>query len=311
MNNERPGGRGARLAPAVVSAGVVTRQLQHVWELSRPWALVSIVGLVASVQIAVSGGSLRWTYLLLSSVGVACAVFGGFAVNDFFDRSIDKTAHRERPIPSGRMKARTVLCLALLAFVASGTVFWFLGGTARVVGMSAIILLLAYTPFKNAFGLLGNIAVSFIVALAVVYGILTGRSSSAVDSSFLLVAASAFFGLLSREFAKDVEDMDSDRAGGRRRTIPLLRGPTTAFQFSAAALTVALLLLLTFLLMGERYLGLFLALPLAGYGAFVVVKLLKATPTPDGAKPLVLHLKIGFLLTLVVLIASFYDRALW
>jgi geranylgeranylglycerol-phosphate geranylgeranyltransferase len=287
----------------------VTRQLRHIWELSRPWALLTTVGLVASVQMAVSGGSLGWNYYLLSSIGVACAVFWGFAINDFFDRDLDKDVHPERLIPTRRLEAWAVCALAAAALVVSALIFARLGDEAATVGISALIFLFAYTPLKNMYGFLGNITVSLIVALGVVYGVLTGRSSSAVESSFVVLAACAFFALLSREFVKDIEDMAMDRKHGRRKTIPLLRGPAAAFRFSAASLTVALLLLLIFLLMGERYLGLLLALPVLGYGAVVVAKLLNATP--DQARPLARLLKFGFIFTLLVLIASYYDRALW
>jgi geranylgeranylglycerol-phosphate geranylgeranyltransferase len=277
----------------------VAHQLRHMYDASRLWAVTVAVAFVALVQITVSDGETRWHYLLLSSVGVACAVFGGYAVNDYFDRDLDKAVHPERLIPAGRMGARSVLGLAFVAFGAAVVFFSLLSLTALVVGMSVILLLIVYTPLKNVYGPLGNVVFSSIAASSVVYGFLTGTSSS-VEGSFFLLAAAVFCALLSLEFVRDIEDMDGER--GLRRTLPLLFGPTAAFRLAAACLTTALLLLLAFFLRGGPT-GLLLPLPIVVYEAALAAVLFNATAPL--ATPLVRLLKIGFTITLLLLVVSY------
>ena len=76
---------------------------------------MGIVGVtVASFMAAGTDMVDQWLNLLISAVVVFMFICGGNALNDYIDFEIDKTAHPERPIPSGRMERRTALHIALL-----------------------------------------------------------------------------------------------------------------------------------------------------------------------------------------------------
>jgi len=284
-----------------IGAGEVDRRLRYLHDLCRPWALTVIVALVGIVQIVVSDGAPRWGYVLLSSLAIGCVVLGGFAINDYLDRGLDRVAHPNRLIPSGRMEPRAMLLFAVSVFLAALAFFAMLDARALIIGMLAILLLVAYTPLKNYYGPLGNVTISAIVALAVVYGFLTGRPSP-VEAPLLLLAGGAFFALLSQESVKDVEDMEGER--GFRRSIPLLWGTTAAFRLAALFLAIATLLFLGSSLLENRASGWIVTIPLTGYAMALVPMLFKATR--DQATLLVRLLKVGFTATLALLLFVYW-----
>jgi 4-hydroxybenzoate polyprenyltransferase len=275
----------------------VAQRLAYVRELCRPWALTVTVVLVALVQIAVSDGAPRWGYILLSSLAIGCVVLGGFALNDYVDRDLDRAAHPDRLIPTGRMKPRAMLGFALATFSAALALFLMLDVTALMIGALLIVLLAVYTPVKNRYGPLGNVTISAIAALAVVYAVVTGRPS-AFHASLLLLAGGVFFALLSQESVKDIEDMGGERH--LRRTIPLLWGPTTAFRLAALFLAIATLLLLGSSLLQNGVLGSVAAMFVVAYGLVLASMLFRATP--DQATPMVRLIKIGFTATLALIV---------
>ena len=68
-------------------------------------AVMGIVGVtVASFMAAGTDMVDQWLNLLISAVVVFMFICGGNSLNDYIDFEIDKTAHPERPIPSGRME---------------------------------------------------------------------------------------------------------------------------------------------------------------------------------------------------------------
>ena len=77
-------------------------------------AVMGIVGVaVAAFMAAGTDIADAWANLLISAVVVFMFICGGNALNDYIDYEIDKTAHPERPIPSGRMTRRAALHAAL------------------------------------------------------------------------------------------------------------------------------------------------------------------------------------------------------
>ena len=90
-------------------------------QLFRPVVLLmGIVFLIAAAFIAAGSNIDDYLNDLLIAVPVVLAfVIGGNSVNDYVDRDVDKVAHPERPIPSGRMSADTALYIGMTALAFS------------------------------------------------------------------------------------------------------------------------------------------------------------------------------------------------
>jgi geranylgeranylglycerol-phosphate geranylgeranyltransferase len=183
-------------------------------------------------------------FAIQTSALIFLAVFmvtgAGNAVNDYYDREIDAVNRPARPIPSGRISPGAALNYSVALFaagcIAAGFVSWLCFALAAVNSM----LLFFYARNLKAMPLAGNICVSFLTGSAFLFGGaalgLEGISLNLVP--FLL----SFLATMSRELAKDIEDIEGDRQGGAL-TLPLLAGErfcavlASAFVLAAVALS--------------------------------------------------------------------------
>src|SRR5947207_10225155 len=217
--------------------------------------LVAAAGVLAGGWSAL--GALA-TPKLLVFAAVAGVAFGaaGNAMNDIWDAAADRVNRPggERPLAAGRVTRGTAdLCVvggALLGLGAAALV----NGTAVLVGLVALAVLVAYSPVLKRRGALGNVAVAVLAGLPLMYGaIAVGRPAAGI----LPWTLAAWIHLV-REIVKDIDDQAGDRVLGRR-TLPLVLGPRRA-SVVAAALAAA-------------FVPLSLALPAAAHyhGAYFVI----------------------------------------
>ncbi|MBN1130888.1 MAG: UbiA family prenyltransferase, partial [Chitinispirillaceae bacterium] len=153
---------------------------------------------------------------LLIIAGIFTASFGN-VINDLHDITADRINRRDRPLPKNDISRDSArIFAAYLAVTALGSAAFvsplYLAWTAL-----PILILLCYTYFLKSTPLAGNIAVSLLVAYALVYGAL-----GAPDIRALTVpAALAFLLNLIREIIKDLQDEPGDRGAGTVTTASL------------------------------------------------------------------------------------------
>jgi 4-hydroxybenzoate polyprenyltransferase len=137
----------------------------------RPANVVTaLADVLAGCAVAgqIGGRSLPW--LLASS---ACLYAGGVALNDVFDRKIDRTERPERPIPSGRVSVRAA------AGIGGGLLIAGAGLAAvatRAAGIVALLLagcVLLYDAWGKLHPVLGPINMASCRALNLVLGLAT------------------------------------------------------------------------------------------------------------------------------------------
>lgn len=278
----------------------LTRLLRSTLDLSRPWAWTTIAFLVTGIRVKLSHGPPDWLELLPSSIAIALIVAGGFALNDVFDRHIDTKAHPDRVIPSGRLAPRTVLWLSIATLAGGEALLSLSGVKGLLIGAAAVALLGAYSPLKNAHGLLGNVVVALLVVLAIFFAYAMS-GASVLEPPAVVLAGTAFSLMLSREFAKDVEDMNAESA--LRKTMPIQVGDRTALRIAAGFLLLAVMLPLTLFAMDSRYLGLVFSVPVTAYGILVAAKLTRAKQ--HQASVLVRMMKYEMILLVVLFVAVY------
>lgn len=83
-------------------------------ELVRLPNLFTAVGdIVAGYLIVSRGVDVSWRDLVILMMASVCLYAGGVVLNDYFDRDVDAVERPERPIPSGRIRARDALKLGV------------------------------------------------------------------------------------------------------------------------------------------------------------------------------------------------------
>lgn len=193
-------------------------------ELLRPLncamtALAVVVG--AYVQAGPELPSLAREAALAALAGFAFAGAGN-ALNDYTDRAVDKAAHPERPLPSGRLLPRHALRFQAFLFALSAALAALVSPAALLLVLAAMALMVAYEVKLKAVGLPGNLAIAALTGAPFVFGAL---ATGSVGSAALLLVLLAVLATLGREIVKDVEDMAGDVG---RRTLPMRIGASKA-----------------------------------------------------------------------------------
>jgi geranylgeranylglycerol-phosphate geranylgeranyltransferase len=211
--------------------------LKAYWEILRPFNCM-MAAAAAIIGLAIGGG-LEPGATALIFLTVFLVTGAGNAINDYYDREIDAINRPKRPIPSGRISARAAFNYSLALFVAGCLFAGLVNQVCLTVAVFNSALLFLYARNLKATPLAGNISVAFLTGSTFLFGGaaagLQGLFANQVP--FLL----SFLVSMSREIAKDIEDMAGDRLGGAR-TLPILAGErlsaalATAFALAAVVL---------------------------------------------------------------------------
>ena len=198
--------------------------------------VMGVIGLVLATLIAV-GPDIQYhlVELAFAGGGVFLFIIGGNAMNDYLDREIDRTAHPERPIPSGRLRPGTAARISVAAFMGSVALAAFLPLTAFAIVIMAIFVMLAYEGTTKKMGLIGNLSIAFLTSALFLLG---GAVVQQLDAT-VAIAAMAFLATLGREIVKDVQDMGADVD---RRTLPQRIGARRAGILASASFLAAVAL---------------------------------------------------------------------
>ncbi len=163
-----------------------------------------------------------WQNLIIGFFVVSAFIAGGNSLNDYIDVEIDKTAHPDRPVPSGELtplQARNIGILMLLASIVLSLLTMDIYCIAIVV--IAVILMFSYEMFTKQRGFVGNLTIALLTGMVfLLAGALVGdwTANIAVGGMAALVS-------VGREISKDIEDMESDIG---RKTLPMSIGVRNA-----------------------------------------------------------------------------------
>ncbi|WP_433632887.1 geranylgeranylglycerol-phosphate geranylgeranyltransferase [Halomicrococcus sp. NG-SE-24] len=206
-------------------------------ELTRPGnAIASGVLTFTGAFIAEGSGILtNSTAVIAATLTTILATSAGMAINDYFDRDIDRINNPERPIPRGAVAPNTVLGFSIVLFAISGALTFMLPTLAIAIAVVNLVGLVTYTKFFKGLPGMGNLLVAYLGGSTFLLGAAAvGQLSASVIVLFLLAALSTF----SREVIKDVEDLAGDREEGLQ-TLPIMIGRRPALSLAMAVLIVA------------------------------------------------------------------------
>lgn len=166
----------------------------------------------------------------------------GNALNDYFDKDIDKINHPERPIPSGRIAPKNALIMAYALFGASIALSIFINILAFLLVIINVSIIVAYETMLKSRGLSGNAIVSWLTATLFLFGGLAVFESTPELLKVSTLVILAFTASLGREITKDIQDVKGDID---RRTLPKRIGIRGACYVGSAMFLLTALLSLT------------------------------------------------------------------
>ncbi len=177
--------------------------------------------------------------LLFGFVTAFTLTSASMAINDYYDREIDKVNEPNRPIPSGLVKPNESLAFAAILTVVGVVAAFLTNMVCLLVATVSWIVSVAYATKGKRTGLLGNFLVSSCVAIPFIYGSLVIEQSLGLEAVFF--AALAFLSNTGREVAKGIVDVEGDKAKGMR-TVAVSRGAEAAAYVASGFFLSAVLL---------------------------------------------------------------------
>jgi len=184
---------------------------------------------------------------LVSIVSVFLICGAGQAINDYFDRDIDKKINSKRPIPSGAVKAEQALLFSLVLFLVGIILASFINAWALIIAIIFAGLLVLYSGYLKHLKFFGN----WIVALGTAFTFPFGAASAGMQlTSFYIILipfASALFSNVAREITKDLEDFEKGEQG-KKILRDLLGFKSTKLVVVLVSLISILVLLIPFFL---------------------------------------------------------------
>ena len=222
-----------------------------------------MIGLAVVIGEAIAlGGLPPWTTALPGFLTASLMMAGTMTLNDIYDLPTDRVNNPGRPLVAGRIGLSEARILTVLLSALSIIFAITLGLFTTIVALLALYLMVYYNTRGKRTGLLGNIVVSFNVALPFFYG---GVAVNTLRPLLFVFSTLAFLANLGREVAKGIPDAAGDAETGVR-TITVLHGPRTAARVSVTLFISAALLSFTPLLFGTVSLLYFPSVVLANIG---------------------------------------------
>jgi len=221
------------------------RRARGLLVLTRPGNAVSAALLTAIGAVVAGSGDASGLILDVSPpvravaavLATMLAVGAGNAINDYFDRDIDRVNAPGRPIPRGAVSPRGALSFSVVLFAAAVALALVLPALAVAIAVVNLLALVAYTELFKGLPGVGNALVAYLGGSTFLFGgAAVGGRLDAVIVLFVLAALATF----AREVVKDVEDVAGDREEGLA-TLPIAYGERTALRVAAIALVLGVL----------------------------------------------------------------------
>ncbi|QRV16040.1 geranylgeranylglycerol-phosphate geranylgeranyltransferase [Haloterrigena salifodinae] len=202
-------------------------------ELTRPVNVIA-ASVLPFIGAFVAGGVVDQPVRVATAVAAtALAVGAGNAINDYFDREIDRINQPDRPIPRGAVSPRGALAFSLVCFGAAVALAVTLPPAALAIAGINLVALVAYTEVFKGLPGVGNALVAYLVGSSFLFGAAAVGDMAPAAVLFLLSAITT----LTREIIKDVEDVEGDREEGLN-TLPIAIGERRALYVATGLLAI-------------------------------------------------------------------------
>jgi geranylgeranylglycerol-phosphate geranylgeranyltransferase len=189
---------------------------------------------VASPSLTALGS--QWLPFVAAVVATLAATGAGNAINDYFDRDIDRINRPDRPIPRGAVSPRGTLAFSAVLFGLAVVGTLLVPRPAQAIAVVNLLALVAYTKLFKGLPGVGNLVVGYLTGSTFLFGGAAVGNLSGAVVLFLLAGVAT----VTREIVKDVEDVAGDREEGLR-TLPIAVGERPALWVGVVIMAAAVL----------------------------------------------------------------------
>ena len=135
-------------------------------------AVIGFIGVIAGAFVAEGLGiGSYWLNIAIACLVVVAVMAGGNSVNDYVDRDIDRTAHPERPVPSGEIAPRSALRVGLASLVLACMISVLMGSLLLTgIVVVACALMISYEMVLKQRGFIGNLTIGVLTGMVFLFG---------------------------------------------------------------------------------------------------------------------------------------------
>jgi len=273
------------------------KKISALFVISRPLNVL-IAFLTILIAAAVAAGRLQIDrQVLLAAVSTAMITIGANVVNDIFDVAIDRINKPRRPLPAGELTVQEAWIYFIAVYLAGWIIAALINTTMFLIAFFIGILLIFYSTRYKRTILLGNLVVSFVSAVAFVYGgLAVGRIKETIFPAIF-----AFLFHLGREIIKDLQDTDGDRQAGAI-TFAVKYGHKPSFFLTLAVFLILLVITLIPYILKIYHLAYLLVVALGVYPVMALVLYVTwKSPAPKKLGQMSTILKLDMLIGLIAI----------
>ncbi len=198
------------------------------------------VGIGAVVAVGWQDAAARGGSIALGGLVTFLFTGAGNALNDFYDRDVDRVNHPSRPIPAGEISPQRAFDVSLASFGLAILLALFINLAAFGLVLLSFVLMVSYETRFKASGWSGNLLIGWLVgSLFLLAGLCVYRGDGAPLQISASLAVLAGLSTVGREVVKDIEDVAGDVG---RTTLPKARGVAFAGRVAQSFLILAVAL---------------------------------------------------------------------
>jgi len=265
-----------------------------------------LAGIAVIIGAFVAGGKGDWYFYLLAFLTAFMISGGGNAINDFFDRKIDKINRPDRPIPSGKIKPAEAVKISKILFLAGFATATLMRNMPCLLlaGFNALMLV-AYSARLKRTGLPGNITIGYLVGSTFLFGgiALYPFRQEFLPASLLLLVLLSFFSTVGREIIKSIQDFEGDKRLGLE-TFPIRYGKRTGAAVASMFVLIAICLSPLPLVCGILRTGYVLFLPMSLFAFITAIGEIVKAQTKKSAAMASNYCKLGMFFGLLSFMAG-------
>ncbi len=198
-----------------------------------------MVGFAVVVGLFIVAGVTGWrpdpVVVVLSFLTGSLVSASSMILNDIVDVEIDRVNRLQRPLVTGEINKRQAMACFAAASLGGLLAALLLGPAPFMVALLVWLLGVFYDIRGKRSGFPGNVMVALATSAPFPFAMAVARC---LCREVLVFWAIVFLTVLAREVAKDIADIEGDRAAGAR-TLPVIMGPRTAARVAAALYIVA------------------------------------------------------------------------
>lgn len=218
-------------------------RLSAVMRLTRIEHSVMLVIAVVAAEI-ICGGLPNAGTLALSLITPIFISMGAFAINDYFDREVDRVNKKMRPLVTGEISPRAALYITFASMAVGIAASVAINIYCTAIAVAFAVLALLYSYRLKEYPLVGNIYIGLSMAIPFAFGnyVVSVHANAAV----MAVAVMILIAGTAREIDAAVRDYKGDLKIRNARTLPIAIGTKAAsaiaFAMYLAAISISIYL---------------------------------------------------------------------